>query len=181
MRNAVCAHDCLRAIINGNIHDLCIEGYFLVTKSDPEPAFHTLHHRNYLRIGIPIVNVFMIVWGSSHGFKSFVYFAVLSLLMILPVWLLTVRWNDTMISGRDYLGRPQSFSWSDLKSVKEQMSCLILTAQNGATVVIFGWTPELDGFTEFDLKLIVEKRRIAMVSRDYDSSRARSRGALVQC
>ena len=70
-----------------------------MAKSNQESAFHTLHHRNYFRIGMPIVNVLMIAWGCSHSAKSLVYIAVLSLLMLVPVWLLTVRWNDTTISA----------------------------------------------------------------------------------
>jgi hypothetical protein len=73
-----------------------------------------------------------------------------------------LSWDDDKVSGRDILGRPQSFSWDDLKSVESYMGFLTLKSNEGATIAIFGMNPDMNGFSEFDRKLTVERRRIGL-------------------
>ena len=126
-----------------------------------ENELRLVRHDQFGRRFALFLMVAAIIWASAAPASLSMSAVGGTVVLWWQVWLSKVQWNDDIVSGRNLFGRTRTFQWKDLKSVKRHWSALVISANDGSAIWLYG-TSRMEGFTDFALKLSTEANRIGL-------------------
>jgi tetratricopeptide (TPR) repeat protein len=126
-----------------------------------ENELRLVQHDQFARKFTLFLLVVSIVWASTAPSGLSMGGLGASIVISWEMWISKVQWNDDIVSGRNLFGQTRSFHWKDLKSVKRHWSALVISANDGSAIWLYG-TSRMEGFTDFAIKLSTEANRIGL-------------------